>query len=309
MVATIEREIHFYRVDTGFDLSGKPKSFNPTPTFEHIEKLKWKDTGNGSRYWDDNGKIVGCWVHNTSMPCKITLGSIRRTDLPLIEIQGEVSPLEISDKAGLVEQTHIVFFGNDIVGCDINYYGPRISRLAYYLAEKAVGHSPEYLSFDPILRRDIYQQLTKFSSLRVLNLKLRAPYAETIASIDDTLWDALRACRAAGGDGDIDIELILRVSRRGSSLLNPRLLETVKALSKKPDLRYEMDKLVVNGYHTEKQRNVDLDLLSDKLIIKREIVRASYKSRALNPNSAFQAIISAYQEIKDEILASPSAVL
>jgi hypothetical protein len=128
MAATIEREIHFYRVITGFDSTGKPKSFDPTPTFEHVEKLKWRDTAYGSRYWDDNGKITACWVHSKSMPCKITLGSIRRTDLPLMENQGELSPLEIPDQAGLVEQTHIVFLGNDIAGCDINYYGPRISR-------------------------------------------------------------------------------------------------------------------------------------------------------------------------------------
>ena len=38
---------------------------------------------------------------------------------------------------------------------------------------------------------------------------------------------------------DIDIELILQASRRSSSLLSSDILETVKALSRKPDIRYE----------------------------------------------------------------------
>ena len=127
------------------------------------------------------------------MPCKITLGSIRRSDFPLVENQGELSPLEIPDKAGLVEQTHIVFLEDDIVGCDINFYGPRISRLSFYLAEQAVGHAPEILNFNPILRRDVYQQLKKFRALKSLNLKIRASYAETIANINDSLGAALMA--------------------------------------------------------------------------------------------------------------------
>jgi hypothetical protein len=228
-----------------------------------------------------------------------------------VENQGELSPLEIPDRAGLVEQTYIVFLGDDIVGCDINFFGPRISRLSYYLSEKALGHAPEILQFNPILRRDVYQQLKEFSSLKWLKLKIRASYAETIANIDDSLGSALKAARNAGAENgnDIDIELILQASRRSSSLLNPKLLDTVKFLCKKPDLQYEIEKLIVNGYNTKKQKSHELNLLSDKLIITREIAKASYKSRALNPTSAFNAIISAYDEVKDELKNLPSVVL
>jgi hypothetical protein len=305
MASTIEREIRFYRVDTGFDSSGKPKSFNPTPTFEHIKKLKFNDTPK-SNYWDDNGKITGCWVYDPSMPCKISLGSIRRSDFPLVENQGELSPLEIPEKAGLVEQTHIVFLGDGIVGCDINFFGPRISRLAYFLAEKAIGVAPEILNFNPILRRDVYQQLLKLQYLRLFKLKIRSSYTDTIADIDDSLAAALRSARNAGGDSDIEIELILRTPRRSMAWLKPSLLETVKTLSKRPEIQYEIDTLKVTGYSPEQQKNIELDLLSDKLIIKREILKVSSKSRALNQNSAFKAIISAYEEIKDEINNSPS---
>ena len=143
MADTIPRDIHFYRVDIGNDPSGKPLLFDPIPVFEYINKLAWNDAKKENRYFDRDGKVLGCWIHSTKIPCKITLGSIRRADLPQIETQGELSPLEIPDKSGLVEQTHIVFLGDNIVGCDYNFYGPRIARLPFYLSGKALKVAPE----------------------------------------------------------------------------------------------------------------------------------------------------------------------
>lgn len=53
-------------------------------------------------------------------------------------------------------------------------------------------------------------------------------------------------------------------------------------------------------------KSVELDLLSDKLVIKKEIAKLNSKSKGLIPSAAFKAIISAYEEIKDEIEKSPS---
>ena len=58
---------------------------------------------------------------------------IRRTGLPQLEQAGTVSDLKIADNAGLVEAVHVVFFPDNIVGADFNFYGPRLSRLGYYL--------------------------------------------------------------------------------------------------------------------------------------------------------------------------------
>lgn len=301
MANTIEREIRFYRVDTGDNASGKPKIFNPTPVFEHINKLDWKNKGD--RYWDDNGKITGCWVHDSGKPSKIVLGGIRRVDLPQIENQGEITPLEIPEKSGLVEQTHIVFFDNNIVGCDVNFFGPRISRLSYYLSEKAFGVAPEIMKFNPILRRDVYKQLKKMKFLKMMTLRIRAPYVETIAKINDNLGEAFKSALQAGQTDDA--EIILKTTKRHQGWLASSLLESVKTLSKNPEMQYEIEKFSVNGYNEEDGKIVDLNLLSDKLIVKRAISRAGSRSRALNSKSAFAAIISAYEDLKEEIFNSP----
>ncbi len=307
MADTVTRDIHFYRVDIGLEPSGKPKVFNPTPVFEYIDKLGWKDEKRENRYFDKDGKVLGCWIYSTKMPCKITLGSIRRVDLPQIETQGELSPLEIPEKSGLVEQTHIVFFDDNIVGCDYNFYGPRIARLPFYLSGKALKIAPEYIFFQPILKRNVYEQFLKFSYLTVLQLRIRASYADNVARVDQNLAAALMSAYKAG-DTD-DVELILRASSNSHGWLAERLLEALKALSKRPEIRDEANKFIVSGYSSEKQSLVELNLLTDKLIISREILKLDPRSRALHPRAAFDAIISAYNEVKDEIQVSPSLVV
>jgi len=303
---TIKRDIHFYRVDCGFKPNGELKVFDPTPTFEYVKKLGFKD---GSNYCEDEGKSLGCWVSSTNEPCKVVLGNIRKDDLPLIEYRGELSPLEIPENAGLLEQTHIVFFEDNIVGCDFNYYGPRISRLAFYLSAKAIGHSPEYISFNPILQRDVYKRLEKFEHIKMLNLKVRAPYVDTIAHVNDSLGDSLRAALRAGGDDDFDVELVLQATRNSSGPLSDRLFQSVKSLSKRPNIRDDIKTFKVKGYNSDTQNIVELDLLSDKLIIKKEISKINPKSKGLISSSAFKAITLAYEEIKDEIRQSPSVIL
>lgn len=302
MASTIERQIYFYRVDTGYDNSGKPIPFNPIPTIEHVDKLDWSLKG---RYWkDENEKLIACWIDSKQMPCKIRLGSIRRSDFPQVEEQGEITPLEISEKSGLLEQTYMVFLEDNIVGCDFNFYGPRITKLPYYLADKAVGIAPPELNFTPLLRQDVYEQLKEFKYLKLFNLKIRSSFADTIKDIDRSLSDAFKAAQTVG-EAD-EIELILRATGRSTGWLSEKLLDIAAKLMKLKDIHFESKKFVVSGYNQEKQKAVELDLLSDKLIIKKSILKADKRSRALNKNSAYNAIISAYNELKKEILSSAS---
>jgi len=306
MADTVARDIHFYRIDIGSDSTGKPKFFDPGPVFEFIDKLRWAEERKNNRYFDKDGKVLGCWVHKTEMPCHVTLGSIRRSDLPLVETQGELTTLEIPDKSGLVEQTHIVFLGDNIVGCDYNFYGPRIARLPFYLSGKALKVAPEYMHFYPLLHRDVYQQFKKFKFLTVLQLRVMASYADNIEQVDANLAAALKSAYRAGETDDV--ELILRASDSSHGWLAERLLSALKMLSKRPEIRDEAEKFIVTGYNDERQSFVELNLLSDKLVISRQILKLDPRSRALNPRSAFDAIISAYNEVKDEIRESPSIV-
>lgn len=307
-MSQVEKEIYFYKVDAGKDVSGKLLPFDPAPVLNHIDKLSFpRDVSDKSRYWKDTGdnnKVVACWVDSKTSPFKVRLGTIRRSDFPQVEQQGEVTALEMAEGSGLLEQTHIVFFEDGIAGSDYNFYGPRITRFPYYLADKAVGIAPPALNISPIIRTDIYKQLLELKFLKMFTIKLRAPLSDSLRDLDESIWKMFEIGKNLG-DADT-MELILSASGRKSSLLNERLMEFAKRALKKSDIQRDVKKFHVKGYNQKKQENVVLDLLSDRFVVKKSILKMDRRSRALNSTSAYKAIISAYEELKDEILDSAS---
>ncbi len=302
---TVERTIRFYRVDAGLDAAGRPQPFNPIPTLEYIDKLPWTTDG---RYWNDGmGKTTCCWVDESKSRSKIRIGNIRRSDLPQVEQRGALTSLGISEQSGLAEQIHVIFFENNIVGCDFNFYGPRITRLEYYLAEKAVGVAPPTIHFEPLLRDDITEQLARIKYITFFQMKIRTSFAKVIADKDKSLGAGFEA---AGRAGEADeVEIVLRPTPYSRGWLNEDLLGTVRKLKREPALQHESSKFLIKGYDREKEQIVKLDLLSDKLIAKRSIVTLNKRTRALDPKSAYSAIMSAFTELKDQLNKAASVKL
>jgi len=57
----------------------------------------------------------------------------------------------------------------------------------------------------------------------------------------------------------------------------------------------------------DRNERIKLDLLSDKLIAKRPIPRQDNRTLALNRKEAYEAIVDAYKELKDEFPRAPTA--
>ncbi len=176
---TMGRKIYFYRVDAGIDNSGHPLPFNAIPVLKHIDSMPW--TTQGRYFMDSEGRITCLWVDKIGPPHKIRIGDIRRSELPQVEEGGLLSPLGIPPELGIAEQIHAVFFDNNIVGADFNFYGPRISRLSEYFPQKAQRFCPPILFFEPLLRQDVLKQLERFKDIRMFSLKIRYTYASIIA--------------------------------------------------------------------------------------------------------------------------------
>jgi hypothetical protein len=132
--------------------------------------------------------------------------------LPQLEQAGTVSDLDIGLDAGLLEPVHVVFFTDNIVGADFNFYGPRLSRLGYYLRIKSTNAVP-LATFHPLLRNDVAEQLDHLTELRLFDLKVKASYARTIREADESLGDAFAAnARVLDGDAE-EIQLVLKPSK------------------------------------------------------------------------------------------------
>lgn len=246
---------------------------------------------------DVEGNGVCCWVHQNAHP-GLQVGNLRRTGLPQLERRGNMVPLEIPAAGGLVELVHVVFFPNNIVGSEFNFYGPRLSRLGHYLGVKA-GHIHKSVEFLPLLRQDVLDQLSRLKDIRLFQIKMRASYADVIAEADKDLGSAFAAA-AKAGDAET-IEIILSPKPYSREPISEKLLSLAKRLAKRTDTREEVSRFVVKGFDDEAGRSQLIDILSDRLISRKLIVLQDKRTRALDPDSTLKAIVEAHAELKDQL--------
>jgi hypothetical protein len=301
---TVERKIYFYRADAGLDDAGRPLRFDPRPVLAHIQRLPWSTRG---KYWiAGDGKITTCWVDQIEPLTRLRLGNIRRNDLPQLEQGGALGPLDLSEESGLAEATHVVFFGDSIVGSEFNFYGPRVSRLASYFAEKAQRVCPPVF-FEPLLRQDVAEQLERLRDIRLMHLAIHRSYATTVARANRSLASAFNAAAEAGDAEEIDI--LLRPARYSRGWLSHELLRSVRQLARERGLREGARAFEVKGYDRATDSVEAVDILNDKLIVTKTIIRLDRRTRALDSADAYRAIEEAYAELRDHLLAAAGVAL
>ncbi len=84
-ITTVDRKIHFYRMDCGSDDSGRPRLFDPQPALKHIDSLSFD---NGRYMAGSGGNDTAVWVDVGSPHIRVKIGDVRRSGLPAIERRG-----------------------------------------------------------------------------------------------------------------------------------------------------------------------------------------------------------------------------
>lgn len=298
---TLERKIHFYRASAGKDDNGLPLPFNPNPALSIINRLPFAGTG-GRYLTGEDGNAVCGWIDVQGAQPRMRFGQIRRAGLPQIEQFGNLSDLNIAADAGLVEPIHVIFFPDNIVGADFNFYGPRLSRLGNYLHSKSGGQCPS-VTFCHLLRNDVAAQLDHLTDIRLFDLKIHPSYANTIYQADQDLGAAFDAARRLGDTKQI--EVVIQPSNTARTSILERIINTAKFLAKNSDLRTESSRFILKGKRDDTGKVEEIDLLRDHLIANKQIVRLNERSRALDMASAYDAICAAYEELGEELTASP----
>lgn len=300
-VLTTDRKIYFYRLNAGDNEDGSPIQFDLTPVLDIIDHLPFEPQ---ERYHvGSDGTETLCIVDRNSSPHRIRLGNVRRSDFPHEEEKGVFSPLSIAAGKGLVEPIHVVFFPDNIVGCEFNFYGPRIGKLRTYLVTKG-GDRCRTVTFAALLRQDVADDLNRLRTLRTFQLKIHSSYAEVVEKADERLGSAFREAREAGGAEIVEISL-KPATRSKAAKLAAELLDSVRRITKLPDIRDQAKTFTVAGEEEGTGRQFVIDLLSDQLIAKKKILKSDPKSRAVNSESAYQAIEEAYAELRDELIKVP----
>ena len=291
-----ERRVYFYRLHLGVDESGEPLPFDHVAALKHIEGLPFNVAG---AYIDnEDGTFTSCHVDRLKSPSRIQLASVRRSMLPQIERQGKRSKLRIQDDEGLFEPTHIVFFPDNIIGAEFNFYGPRPTRLKTYFNEKLPGKPRIDIQMLP--DKQTIQRLDGMSEITLFRLRMRASYASVLSNAKRSLGDALE--QASDACGAEDIEVIMRPRVRSKGKLSAAVGGIVRFLMKRQDVYENVERLDVRGRKSNTDEVQQIDMLNDRLNTIKHVARAAVKYRAVSSDSMYEAIEAAYSELHDKIV-------
>jgi hypothetical protein len=292
----LERKIYIYEVDAGFS-GDQPVVFDPSPIMEH---LKDQPPSLDGRYLDvGEGNVVFASPISSEYPQKLVFVLSRRNNLPELEQDGKMSALPIPIDSGLGEKIHVMFFGR-YAAADFNFYGPRATALATYFALKAKGIGPK-IRLQQLVKGEAVDDLKRLDGITVAHFKFHESALRLVERADESLAAGLRATLEAS-DAD-ELELILRRKRKGgvTKYLAGHVLKGIKELARQEATYEEFDRLVATGVSSVTGQREDVDVLSDQLILKRKMVKMNKRSRAVQSESAFEAIESAFLEAQPRL--------
>lgn len=308
-IKKVARRIYFYRAISSFDKPNRP-AFNPKTSLEPLADLIEISVTNRCMEERD-GKEYCCWISrvdkknlktkkkNLKKPYSVIFGSIRRSDLPQKIKGAKLLSMRMGADSGLVEKIHLVFFPNNIIGADYNFYGPRMTKFADYLRDKVEDLVPGDIHFDFLLRQDVMTKLQRMKEVRLFNLRVRSSYIEQISRANKSLAEAFRI--AKGFSHAEDVEIVLRAAPHTAGKLSRKVLKITRSLMRSKELHHNALNFSVRGLDKETERMVELDLLSDKLISTQFISPINERSKALDSNSAFDAIKDAYNKLQNQL--------
>ena len=290
----VERSIHFYRIDVGTKDDGDPIVFDYKAALEAVGAL---DAKAGEAYLDlsDQEQLLALVDKGHQM----RLCKVRRGALPQKESQGILRDLKLAQGEGLAEPIHLVFWDRNIIGADFNFYGPRASTAATYLALKAAGRCPRDAKIRPLLKQDMQNKIDDIEGVTLFSLQLDPSYAEKIKERDQDLLSAYESMKKIGDPESV--EIVLRYRRKTPST---SILERIKGFLGLEDLRENAKKFKVKGVMKSSGRVNSVDLLSDRLISRKSVLRQGRNNKVLNAKSVYAAIEEAYFELKEELEAA-----
>ena len=293
---TVDKKIHFYKARVEHR-SSTPEAavaiFDAKNACDAVAQLKFVS---GERYLTfGDGDALAVWPKQSGSRPHLIIGSLRSSGLPELEEGGQFRRLEVAEKEKVAEKTHVVFFENNIVGAEFNFYGPRLTKLSYYLQAKGIAS----VAFDPLLNRDVQEELEHLQDIRILQLRMRREELGLLKEARESLPDALR-----GWSESVDapvIEVSLRQTPRSRKGMGPKLMEFVRTLAGLPQTTEGVGIFKVHGKDDRTNQVRWFDLLEDKFVAVRKVVKEGTKHRVINSESMFAEIEAAYQDLRPQL--------
>lgn len=295
---TTLRTIQFFRADIGTDADGRLRPFDARAVLSVLAALPADE-----RYVHDaEGDSYACWPEPDGRRPSLVFGKVRRSNFPQVERLGAVSGLNLPPDSGLLEAIHVVFFPDNIVGAEFNFYGPRLGRLSNYIREHSGGL---LVHFGPLLRRDVLERIDRLDDIRMFNLRIDREFAEAVRTEAPDLGAAMATQMQFAGAAEV--EVVLRMKPHSRQHLGNQLKGFVRRLAVKDGVAQGASRFKVSGYDPEANQVEEVDVLKDLFVAHKRIVKANESTRAVERESAFRAVSEAYEENYEELLAAAAA--
>ena len=305
---TVEQTVRFYRISLGKNDDGAPGTYDVRHALEQIQSLPCDLNAAVPRYLPDGeGNVLFTHLRNAGHKTEphreaetdFELWLSNRTNLPQIESGGNISDLLIADSAGLATAIYAVFFPPNIIGTVSDGRDIRIAQLGKYMTAKglSVGGEPK---IQPIIHREVRDRLERLGEVSLFQFAIVPSYVEVVESIDHSLAEAFRSIRSVW-EGQERIEVIIRPMRNTKRSARMSLVPTLQELIGRIDFFSNSKKCKVTGKLDGTTRQLLINVLSDKLSVKKQIEKSSSRSSALLDRSAYMAIKEAYTDLYPDI--------
>lgn len=292
---SIFRKIFFFRLICEKD----DKDADLVKIFEYINKLPFNEHGRYLKF--PSGDLLSMFVDSTKKPIKFRIGTIRKRGLPVIEKKGITNPLILAADEGLLEPVHVMIFDKNVIGFEFNFYGPRIGVLKNYLPQKTIDLI-DNIDIRAMIRRDILQMLSRVGEIKVFSMSFQRDMDEYLKELDKNLIDAVKEIKKGTDAPYIDIVLKHEpYSRKGIKISFLKDKNRVARWLSKPEVKEGLNKFKIKCKDIQTQNTVEFDLLQQYLLSKKFIEAKDDKHNVVDTESAYNAIISSYLELKKEI--------
>lgn len=209
-----------------------------------------------------DGDFYCLWVNRIGEVSELAFGLIRRNALPQAESAGNLKNLMLAEKEGLCEVSHMCICPTGVIGVEYNHYGPRASRFAEYVKKVARGESPDF-AVEALMNHDTANRIARKVAVRIMELKVRRPYIESIKEMDSQVGDALDAL-AQGSNADT-VGVMLGPEPWQKINLGNSMMDFIRRMVGRKDLREIAVKFTAHMVDEGKEKADEINLLQDQL--------------------------------------------
>lgn len=308
-MSEVTRKIYFYQVswvDVNREIQHQDANFL-NDVLHRIENIPIQSTSTGTyfvlREYND--------YYRDNINAKFwRLERIRENDLPLGFDIKEIRefPLSLSENQGISEPTHFVVFPNGIIGSEYNYYGAKqINSKLMWLINTQLSSFLEqnglkFVKITPILKKDVYDLIDKFVEIRGIKISIATNYAKLLKREDPESFNALFSATELVDDMYLTLSFSIGKGRkRGDITKFGNIIKSLKKLLSRSENDKNLRVVEIRGRFEEGGDITDINVLEELMIAEKRVPKLDERSRAVNPISMYQEIISAYESLKEDL--------